>query len=347
MKILYYIPSLESVYAGRFIYEGYKNAFTRLGHEFRPYTTADVSSLASILDTYSPDIFIYSFHRYSLKFLDLDLLVKYRKKGMVVFTQVTTWKDQSKQLAGGNLENDTHLVDLLKSGKAGDVYYHWLEQDDPKMDGFTKTIGKNFHTILLAADTKIYFPDYDPNYSCDISYVGSLLPSKKAFIKTHLLPLRSLYSTKIYGSDWTLSNKLSGYVQKLGQYFNVGLLKNVRKFNLSLDNERKVYSSAKISLNIHEEHQRRDGSDFNERTFKILACGGFEICDSVAVLRKYFTEQELVIAQDTADWFDKIAYYLKNDAKREVISKNGFSKIIREHTYANRVAQIINIYNTL
>ena len=41
MKILYNIPSLESVYAARFIYEGYKDAFLELGHEFRPLTSAD------------------------------------------------------------------------------------------------------------------------------------------------------------------------------------------------------------------------------------------------------------------------------------------------------------------
>ena len=63
MKILYQIPSLETVYAARFIYEGYKDAFLDLGHEFRPYTSRD--NLELILKEYNPDVFISSLNRYN------------------------------------------------------------------------------------------------------------------------------------------------------------------------------------------------------------------------------------------------------------------------------------------
>lgn len=343
MKILYQIPSPETVYAGRFIYEGYKDAFTDLGFEFKPFTSNN--NLKKTLEEYKPNIFISSLNNYYLKYLDLELLKKYRKKGLVFFNQIQPWKKQNNQFGGGDLQSQDYLVELIKKGLAGDIFFHWFEQEDPFMDGFTKFTGYKFQTILLAANKKKYFYDYSNKYQSDISYVGSLLPDKKIFIKKHVFPLMKKYKVKIYGSDWSLKDKLLGYFQKAGQYFNIGILKSVRGIKLSVENERKVYSSSLVSLNIHENHQREYGSDFNERTFKIIACGGFEICDNVKNLRKYFNKKELVIAKDTNDWFDKIDYYIKNPQKRLPIIEAGKKKVLRDHTYHNRVEQIINIYN--
>lgn len=342
MRILYQIPSLETVYAARFIYEGYRGAFLDLGHEFKPLTSED--NLEKVLDEFQPDILIYSYNRYCLKFLDLKVLKKYRKKNLVVFVHVPTWKRQNEQFGGGDLESDRELVGWIKKGLAGDMFFHWLEQDDPSMDGFTKTTGYPFHTVLLAADTKRYFYQYDERYKADISYVGAFLPSKCEFIKVHVLPLRKKYDFRIYGSDWTVGNKLLGYAQKAGQYFNVPVLKKVRKVQLSMEDERKVYSSSTVSINIHEDHQRKFGSDFNERTLKIIASGGFEVCDNVAVIRKYFSEQELVVAKNSSDWFEKIDYYIKNPDKRLPIIEAGKKKVLERHTYKNRVNQMVKIY---
>ncbi len=345
MKILYNIPSLESIYAARFIYEGYKDAFLDLGHEFRAYTSKDFGNFEKILDEYKPDIFISSLHRYSLKFLDLELLKKHRKRGMVFFNQIIPWKKQSSQMAGGDLENDSYLVDLIKKGLAGDVFFIWIEQDDRSMEGFTKATGYPFHTIILAANKKNFFPDYDEKYKADISYIGSYLGSKRAYIKKHLIPLMGKYDVKTYGGDWDLTSRLLGYVQKAGQFLNIEMLKGVRKITLPLDAARKVYTSSIISPNIHEDHQREYGSDFNERTFNIIASGGFEICDNVKAIRRYFNDQELIIAENTSDWFEKVDYFIKNPEKRLPIIEAGMKKVNEAHTYHHRVFQILNIYN--
>jgi len=342
MKVLYYIPSLETVYAARFIYEGYKDAFLALGHEFETFTAGE--DLSKALDEFKPDIFISSLNRYTIKFLDLELLKKKSEEGLVRFTQISPWKKQNNMYAGSGVSEDPLLAGIIKSGLGGDIYFHWLEQDDPAMEGFTEDTGYKFETILLAANKNKYFYEYDEKYKSDISYVGSYLPSKRRFLKKHLIPLMKKYDVKVYGSDWTLADRLSGHVQKIGQFLNIDLLKKVRKLKLPIEDERKVYSSSTISLNIHEEHQRLFGSDFNERTFKIIASGGFEICDNVKALRKYFDETELVIAENTQDWFDKIDYYLKNPEERTSIIEAGRKKVLSEHTYENRVRQIEKIY---
>lgn len=345
MKILYNIPSLESVYAARFIYEGYRNAFSDLGHEFKVLTSTD--DLNKILEEYSPDIFFYSINFYTLKFLDLDILEKYRRKGLVVFCQIRAWKslDVSIGIVSSALKDNHEQVNLIKNGKAGDIFWHWFEPDEPLMDGFTETTGHTYHSILLAADKIKYFYEPDPNFNCDVCYVGSFLSSKARFFNKCVIPLKNEHNVKIYGSDWTVGNKILGKIQKIGQFFNINFLKRVRKIGLSLDEERKLYSSATISLNVHEEHVKRYGMEINERTFKIIACGGFEICDNATILRKYFTEDELVIAENEKEWFEKIEYYLKNPEKRLPIMEAGRKKVLEKHTYHNRVGQILDIYD--
>lgn len=343
MKILYQIPSLETVYAARFIYEGYKDAFLDKGHEFKPYTAND--NLGQILKEYNPDIFISSLNNYYFKFLDLKLLKKYRNKGLVFFNQLQSWKKHNSEYSAGGLQLQTNLLKLVNKGIAGDIFFHWLERDHELMDGFTKATGYDFHTILLAANKKLFFNDYDAKYYADISYVGSYLKNKAVFMKKHLFPLMDKYNVRLYGSDWTFYNKVCGYVQKIGQYFNIEALKHLRKIVLPIECERKVYSSSLISLNIHLDWQRKNGNDFNERTFKIIASGGFEICDNVPGLRKYFNENELVIAKNTSDWFEKISFFIKHPEKRIPIIEAGQRKVLSSHTYHSRVYQIIKIYN--
>ncbi len=342
LKVLYQINSLETIYAARFIYEGYKDAFVGKGYNFRPFTAAD--NFEKTLEEFSPDIFITALNRYNLRFIDLQILERFRDKGLVVFTQIMPWKKQSRQMAGGDLENDQYLVGLIKKGLAGDIFFHWIEQDDPSMEGFAEKTGYPFHTIILAANTKLYYPEKDEKYKADISFVGSYLLSKRKYLKKLVLPLKARYDLKLYGSDWTSSDRLLGYLQKAGQYFNISRLKNVRELKLPLEDERKVYTSSLISLNLHEGHQRKFGSDFNERTFKIIASGGFQITDNVAALRKYFGEDELVIAESDDDWFEKIAYYVENPEKRLPIIEAGRKKVLENHTYHHRVDQIIKIY---
>lgn len=41
MRIVYHLPSIYNIYAQRTIYNGFKNAFTDLGHEFFTFTSDD------------------------------------------------------------------------------------------------------------------------------------------------------------------------------------------------------------------------------------------------------------------------------------------------------------------
>ena len=65
-----------------------------------------------------------------------------------------------------SLKDDSEVVRLIKSGLLGDAYYHVVEPDDARMDGFTRATGQPYHSIPLAADKTLMshaVPDADMN----------------------------------------------------------------------------------------------------------------------------------------------------------------------------------------
>lgn len=349
MKILYQFPNPDTIYAGRSIFFGYKHAFEDLGYTFKSLTPG--KNQEKIFNEFQPDIFFTSIGPLIFKYLNLDLVKKQKKKGMKVFINTPYWKSPISRLRINEtpgISENKEWVKLISSGDFGDVYYNVCEQGDPKMDGFEKITGYKHHTILLAADKTVYYPDYSKKFTTDISYIGSNLPGKEHFFKEYVFPLKKIYNLKIYGQDWTFVSRALGMIQRGGQYFNIPIIKSLLKQPLSINEERKIYSSSIVSINIHEESQKKGLGNLNERTFKIIAAGGFEIVDHVPALNKYFKNgTDLIIAINGNDWFDKINYYIRNPEKRLPIIEAGKKKILKEHTYHNRIKQIIEIYNSI
>lgn len=349
MKILYHIPYLNTRYAGRTIYNGYKNAFLDLGHQFRPYTAED--SFRNMVDEYKPDILITGLSSWSLRYFDIDLLNKYRKGGLKVFVNIPFWKSPISKFrineTHGLSENKEH-INLVKSGRFGDVFYNVCEQEDIRMEGFEKATGHRYYTIPLAADKTVLKGVFEKKFEADISYIGTNLSQKRNYFREILFPLGKKYDLKLYGQDWYFKDRVLGWVQRGGQYFNIPVLKDAQKPKLQLEDEAKIYNSSTISVNIHEDYQRKFGGDCNERTFKIPLSEGFEITDDVACIQKYFKGgEEIIIAKNKDDWFDKIDYYIKNPEKRLEIVEAGRQRVLKDHTYHNRVNKLESIYNAI
>lgn len=346
MNIAYQLPSLATVYAYRTIHNGYKNAFITLGHNFHTFTQED--DLKFFLEKNNINIFITSSHFYYQKFLDLELLSKYRKKGMLLLTKVDYWNSPFSKLRINEappLKEERDKIIKIQNGLLGDIFFHTVGQFDYRMQGFTKGTGKQFITIPLASDTNTIYPEFSNKYIADISYIGTNLPEKQKFFRDVIFPLKEELDVRFYGQDWTLKDKMLGIIQKIGQYYNLPYLKKIQKPKLQLSDERKIYNSSQISINVHEEYQRIYGGDCNERTFKIPAAGGFEIVDDVECISQYFEAgKEIVIAKNKMDWLEKIEYYLKNPQKKQRIVEAGRKRVLSEHTYVHRARQILNLY---
>ena len=349
MKILYHIPHINVVNAQRTIYNGFRNAFIDMKHEFYNYTADD--NLEFILDQLEPDIFMTQTHFYYQKDLDFKVLQKHRDKGMKVFAKIDFWHSPINKYRineAKSLKDDYNTIKLIKDGVFADYFYHVVEQGDLRMDGFKENTGYDYYTIPLAADKITLKDDYQDKFQADISFIGTYLAQKRNYFNEYVFPLKKQYDLKLYGQDWTILDRSLGFVQKVGQYFNIPAIKSIRKPKLKLEDEGSIYASSTVSINVHEDYQREFGGDCNERTFKIPFCNGFEITDDVACIHKYFkVGEEIIVAENKQDWFDKINYYIQNPDKRLDIIKKGKARVEKDHTYHNRVEQIISIYNNL
>lgn len=348
MRIAYQMPQINVINAHRTIYNWFKNAFIDLGHDFFTYTAND--NLWDFLLTNKPDIFITSSHFYYKKYLDFSVLQKYRKNWWKVFVKIDFWDSplsKGRINEAKSLKDDTDTVEKIKSWVYGDIFFHVVEQWDIRMVWFTENTWYPYYTIPLAADKVILQWDIEEKFKADISFIGTNLPQKREFFREWLFPLQKIYDVKLYGQDWTWIDRKIGFIQKIGQYFNIPLVKNLRKPKLKLEDEWNIYFNSKISVNIHEDYQREFWWDCNERTFKIPLCWWFEISDDVACIRKYFEDgKEIIIAKDKDDWYEKINYYMNHPEARQKIIDAGRKKVLSKHTYHNRVQQIIDIYNS-
>lgn len=349
MVIFYHIPFVNTVYAGRTIYAGYKHAFEDMGHTFITLTAED--HISELYEKFKPHILITSLNSYHLKYLNLALIKKYRTRGLKVFINIPFWKSpipKTRINEASSISRNTNYIHMIKSDNIGDVYYNVCEPGDERMAGFERATGYKHHTIPLAADKTILRDNFDKKFQSDISYIGTYLPAKKYFFRECVFPLKKKYHLKLYGQDWTFIDKVAGWAQRFGQFFNISYLRTIQKPKLMLEDEARVYSSSKISINVHEDYQKQFGGDCNERTFKIPLCGGFEITDDVACIRKYFKDgEEIIIAKNKNDWFEKIDYYIKNPAKQLSIIEAGRKRVLAEHTYHHRIGHMLNIYADL
>ncbi len=339
------MPYPTTIYAHRYIYQGFKNAFEDMGHEFFAFTPDQ--DLATFLETNRPEIFITASHFFYRKSLDYDVLKKYREKGMILLTKIDFWTspiNKNRINEAPSMKDDKAALELIESGKLGDYYFSTSSQNDGRMKGFSAHTGVDFITIPLAADKISLIPQFDKKFESEIAFLGTNLPQKREFFQEWLFPLAKNYNLKLYGQDWNFVDKYIGIAAKVGQYFNIPVLKSIQKPKLQLGDEAKIYSSANILVNLHEDYQRNFGGDCNERTFKIPLCGGFEISDDVAIIREYFVEgKEVIIAKNKEDWFKKIKYYSEHPEEAKKIAKAGQKRALRDHTYHNRAQQILDL----
>lgn len=330
MRILYHIPYPEGIGDDRTIYDGYRYAFDELGHAVYPLTERD--DLEHTLSETKPDLFITA-----LAVVDplrnAPILKKYRLAGGVVL------------MRGGVEESDKELIRLIREDSMGDIYASELEY--PKFFALT---GKQLKLLPLAASRQYHFPTPPvKKYECDIVYVGANLPRKKMLFQKRLFPLFKKYNVRVFGADWDMADKyfLHPLAKLERMIFHTQLISNARiNRQVPYSEENQAYASAKIALNFHEQ---LPGGVFllNGRTFKIPACGGFEICDYVPLARQYFNEDELVMAESDDDFFRKVDYYMTHDKERRAIRENGTRRALRDHTYHNRARMILEWYKEI
>ncbi len=177
-------------------------------------------------------------------------------------------------------------------------------------------------SMLQCTDPKLFYPDIDEKYKYELLFVGN---SRNVFRKilNDLLPTDK--DLAVYGTNW---ERLIPKKYIKGKYIPNNEL-------------RRAYSSSKILLNDHWDDMR-EKSFISNRIFDGFASGAFIISDNINGAENVF-DDSLVTYDHPNKLKNLIDTYLNNDDERMRKIRKGRDIVIENHTFQNRVEQILEI----
>lgn len=309
---------------------GWTNAFASCNFIEVANCNVKKDAMLRIFDAFEPDIFIgqlYNLDRPTIKAIK-------KRPHLKVALRAGEWGNfqiDSRFNVLKSTEQDIQNLELLKktTGQPVFVFTHYEQESvDQTHSFFKEKLGVPAYGILLSADVNSYVGGkYNPTLDSDIGFVGGYWPYKAQIIDQYLLPLCwpvGKYNIKIFGNQgWLGVNQYCGHIQE-------ELVKD-------------LFVSSKICPNLSEPHAHEYGIEVNERSFKILAAGGFCIGDNVASHRRIF-KNGMVFAENPSDFKEKIEYYLNNTEERQAISSVGQKLVLGQHTNYHRAAQFLKLF---
>ena len=91
--------------------------------------------------------------------------------------------------------------------------------------------------------------------------------------------------------------------------------------------------------------QKSRWGEITRRIFEGMACGKMVLCDRLDKSKKldelFIDGEDIVYYDDIFDCVEKMNYYRENEEERERIAKNGFKKVLENHTQKQRVDFVI------
>lgn len=170
-------------------------------------------------------------------------------------------------------------------------------------------------------------------YQSDISLIAWYYPHRAQLIRA-----LSGLNLKIWGRGWQSPEArmaLNGTGERLLP----------RERFVTDEEAAKIYSAAKIGLNIHSDQTREGG--LNTRTFELLATGTFELTDAVPGMEELLEPGREIAVYHSAEEARALAErYLRQPQEREAIAARGRTRVLQEHTYEQRMKHLLECLTT-
>ena len=204
--------------------------------------------------------------------------------------------------------------------------------------GFTATTPSGLHffnewdknglkmaSLPLACDTKMYNTKkqlFNQEFSnVDLAFVGGYWASKGLQIDDYLRPWESKLT--VYGySKWPYS----GYCGPI-----------------SSENELELLHQAKVCPVVNEPTVALMSGQINERVFKVLGSAGCPIVDAVPAYRELYSEDELLVANNTNDFNNLVQRLLDDKEFNNHYRKKGKEATLARHTYSHRAVEFLRL----
>ena len=185
--------------------------------------------------------------------------------------------------------------------------------------GYEKRMEKGFSNIFLSQWGCNHFLYKNLNLPkiYDVSFVGRCYGKRQEFVE---MLKRHGIKAATFGQGWEKGSRVS----------QADLIR--------------IYNQSKISLNISVA-SKEDKIQIKGRDFEAPGCGSLLLTKETEEIAEYFVpDEEIITYKDANDAVEKIKYYLKNEDEREKIAKNGYERVMKEHTIKNRLWGIFEFF---
>jgi 2-polyprenyl-3-methyl-5-hydroxy-6-metoxy-1,4-benzoquinol methylase/glycosyltransferase involved in cell wall biosynthesis len=212
------------------------------------------------------------------------------------------------------LSNSQECLDLtLQLGARNALFFQ------PAIPEFFSELVWNFH--------KIY----------DIAFVGQITREHKKRESLLIQLVRILYKNgyDLNNCAFHFSGIPNNQLPKELKELNRGKIYGFELF--------KTFRQAKICLNIDIDY----GKGGNFRLFEVTSVGSFLLSNENENTHKYFVPgKEIDTFKNADDMYEKIKYYLANEAKREEIAQNAYQKFLKKYSMNVRIQELVEIIET-
>lgn len=192
------------------------------------------------------------------------------------------------------------------------------------------------HFLPCACDETTYRPmrlsgPERRRLSCDVAFVATYFEERGQVVEA----LAGSVDLGVWGSGWNERNvrtRLNNAVAVRGG---------------AIDDRTavRIYSAAKIGLNVHHSQSRFGG--LNMRTFELPGCGLFQITNRLAGIEELLRPDEEIVCYDSYDELRRlIRHYLADEPARLRIAARGRERVLAEHTYAARMRTLSALART-
>lgn len=205
---------------------------------------------------------------------------------------------------------------------------------------YQQACSASVHYLPLGVSPSHFHPlAYPSNSRRELSFTGSAYWSRIFYLQPIMGQLMQR-DFRINGLWWDRMPDYPLYADRI----DVGTWLDPSQTN-------EVYNGSKIIINLHRSHEdelvnnnllKIPGSSPNPRTFEVAASSAFQLTDMREDLPRFYEPGvEIETYSSPNELLDKVHYYLEHEEQRRNIALKGLERTLRDHTYMNRIDQLL------
>ncbi|GJM79139.1 glycosyltransferase [Paenibacillus timonensis] len=236
--------------------------------------------------------------------------------------------------------DDPYYTDLTIPLSSHYDYVFTLERNC--VDTYRAAGCSQVHYLPFAAFPGHYRPTLIPSpHRRNLSFIGSAYWNRVIYLQP-VLPALMEQGLLINGIWWDRLPEFPAYADRIELGKWMGPVETSE-----------VYSGSKIVLNLHRSPFEEDvnnnqagipAASPNPRTFEISACATLQLVDARDDLASFYLPgEEIETFTSPEELVDKVRYYLTHEEERREIALRALDRTLRDHTYANRLDQLLSV----